>query len=232
MITQFHGKDDIDLSEIPNGDYDLYMKKTQGNYYTKTLVSNIFNKEIDRREEYNNKGYNFKVLLSLKSKKIELNVRDSLITKKVSNTFRNMINNYDDISFVNNNIKLVGTSYNYDGTYDKENTITRKVVFENKETYKQYSYDIGSTNKGSYKVTSNDNKSKEYAWFDKEIDISNLPKGNYLIYIYTKTTDSEDYGELSDTFGSINKAEKTINNKKYSVSLNKDKNNRIELNVE
>ena len=208
------------------------MKKTQGNYYTKTLVSNIFNKEIDRREEYNNKGYNFKVLLSLKSKKIELNVRDSLITKKVSNTFRNMINNYDDISFVNNNIKLVGTSYNYDGTYDKENTITRKVVFENKETYKQYSYDIGSTNKGSYKVTSNDNKSKEYAGFDKEIDISNLPKGNYLIYIYTKTTDSEDYGELSDTFGSINKAEKTINNKKYSVSLNKDKNNRIELNVE
>ena len=50
--------------------------------------------------------------------------------------------------------------------------------------------------------------------------------------VYTKTTDSEDYGEINDIFGSINKAEATINNKKYKVSLNKERLNRIELIVE
>ena len=31
------------------------------------------------------------------------------------------------------------------------------------------------------------------------------------MYIYTKTIDSEDYGELSDIFGMINDAKTTIN---------------------
>ena len=225
-------KDNIDLSDLPYGDYDLYMKKTSGNYYAITVVSNIFNKEIDRRESTENKGYNFKVLLSLKSKKIELNVREKLITTNTSNTFRNMINNYDDISFVGNNIKLIGTSYNYDGTYNNELNITRELVLENNNTFKQYKYNLGSTNNGTYSVTSTDNKSKEFAWFNKEINISELPKGEYTMYIYTKTIDSEDYGELVNIFLSINKAETTINNKKYSVILNKQKNNRIELIVE
>ena len=225
-------KDTIDLSDLPNGDYELYMMKTTNSHYAITTVSNIFNKEIDRRESTANKGYNFKVLLSLKSKKIELNVRDSLITAHTANTFRNMVNNYDDISFVGNNIKLVGTSYNYDGTYNNELNITRELILENNTTFKQYKYNLGSTNKGSYTVTSTDNKSKEFAWFNKEIDVSELPKGEYTIYIYTKTIDSEDYGELTDIFQSINKAETTINNKKYSVVLNKNNNNRIELIVE
>ena len=208
------------------------MMKTSGNYYATTVVSNMFNKEIDRRESTETQGYNFKVLLSLKSKKIELNVREKLITNNTSNTFRNMVNNYDDISFVGNNIKLVGTSYNYDGTYNNELNIQRELILENNTTFKQYNYILGSTNKGSYTVTSTDNKSKEFAWFNKEIDISELPKGKYTMYIYTKTVDSEDYGELIDIFQSINKAESVINNKKYSVVLNKEKNNRIELIVE
>ena len=225
-------KGQIDLSNIPNGDYDLYMKATKGNYYTKEIVSNIFNVDIDKRTKTETQGYNFKVMLSLKSKKLELNIRDNLITTSTANTFRNMVNSYDDIKFVGNNIKLIGTSYNYDGTYNNPLNITRKIILEDNKTYKQYNYDLGSTNKGSYEVISTDNKSKEYAWFDKEIDISSLPKGNYTILIYTKTVDSEDYGELNDIFQSINNAEATINGKHYKVTLNKNRNNRIELNVE
>lgn len=225
-------KDNIDLSNIPNGDYELYMKKVQGNYYSKTSVNNMFNKTIDKREEVNGKGFELKVMLSYVNKNIELSVRDKLITTKNANTFRTMINNYDDIKFIGNNIKLIGTSYNYDGTYNNSLNITRKVIFENVNSYERHTYDLGITNKGSYKVTSTDNKSKEYAWFDKEIDISNLPKGTYSIIIYTKTTDSEDYGELSDMFAAINKAESVINNKNYKVTLNKNRNNRIELVVE
>ena len=121
-----------------------------------------------------------------------------------------MINNYDDISFVGNNIKLIGTSYNFDGTYNNKLNIKRELVLENNNTFKQYNYNLGSTNNGTYTVTSTDNKSKEFAWFNKEIDVSELPKGEYTMYIYTKTIDSEDYGELVNIFQSINKAETTI----------------------
>ena len=41
-----------------------------------------------------------------------------------------------------------------------------------------------------------------------------------------------DYGEVSDVFGMINDASAVINNKKYSIILNKERNNRIELIVE
>ena len=226
-------KDEIDLSKIPAGDYDLYMETIKNDYYTKQLVTNLFNKSIDRRAEDSENGYNFKVQLSLKSKKIELNVRkDKLITTKTSNTFRNMINNYDDIKFVDGKLNLIGTSYNYDGTYNKSLSITRKLILEDVTTYKQYTYSLGSTKDGSYTVTSSDNKSKLYAWYNKTIDISNLPKGTYAMLVYTKTTDSEDYGEIVDIFGSINKAEETINDKKYRVVLNKERSNRIELIVE
>lgn len=226
-------KGEIDLSTIPAGDYDLYMQATKNEFHAEQLVTNLFNKPIDRRAEDQENGYNFKVQLSLKTKKIELNIRkDSLITTKTANTFRNMINNYDDIKFVDNKLQLVGTSYNYDGTYSKESDITRKLIIEDTKTYKQYTYDLGSTKIGSYEVISTDGKSKDYAWYNKKIDISNLPKGTYSLIVYTKTIDSEDYGEISDIFGSINKAEATISGKKYRVVLNKNRLNRIELVVE
>ena len=226
-------KGDIDLSTIPAGDYDLYMKTIKNDYYAEEEVTNLFNKSIDRRKEDATNGYNFKVQLSLKTKKIELNIRKgNLITTKTSNTFRNMINNYDDIKFVDGKLKLIGTSYNYDGTYNDSTKITRKLILENTTTYQRYTYDLGSTKDGSYAVTSTDNKSKEYAWYNKTVDVKDLPKGTYSMIVYTKTTDSEDYGEINDIFGSINKAEATINNKKYKVSLNKERLNRIELIVE
>ena len=89
-----------------------------------------------------------------------------------------------------------------------------------------------TTNNGSYVVTSPDNKSKDYAWFNKEIDVSELPAGTYSMNIYTKTQDAEDYGELNYLFGVINSQTKEINNKKYTTSINNSRNNRIELIVE
>lgn len=226
-------KEEIDLSIVKPGDYDLYIETTKDDYYTKQVVTNLFNKSISRRGEDSINGYNFKVQLSLKSKKIELNVRKgSLITTSTSNTFRNMINNYDDIKFVDGKLQLIGTSYNYDGTYDSLTKISRKLIIENTKTYERFTYNLGATSKGSYSVTSTDNKSKKYAWYNRAIDISNLPKGTYSLIVYTKTTDSEDYGEINDIFGMINKAEETINGKKYKISLNKNRLNRIELIVE
>jgi len=223
----FKGK--IDFSDIPNGDYDLYMKATVGEYYALEEVNNLFNKDIDKRAEDSMKGYNFQVLLNLKSKKVELGIRDEVYTLSTAPTFRKMINDYEDIKFNGNKLSLQGTSYNYDGTYSSSSDITRKLIIENQETFKQYYYTLGSTNKGAYKVTSKDNKAKDYVWYDKEIDISTLPKGTYSLQVYTKTKDAEDYGEISDNFGAVPKTEATINNKKYEIVLNKERQNRIEL---
>ena len=203
------------------------------NYYTETVVSNIFNKEIDRRESTDKHGYNFKVELKLKTRPVTLQVRNELYTTSTAPTFRNMINDYDEINFTNTNkLHLIGTSYNYGGTYSNALSITRKLIVENTTTYQQYYYDLNATNQGLYEVQLDDNKDKSFAWFDKDVDITNLPVGTYSISIYTKTSDVTDYGELSDYFGILPNTTKTINNKKYTVKTNKSKNNRIEIIVE
>ena len=225
-------KDTIDFSKIPNGDYNLYLKATKGSYYTEVLVDNLFNTNIDRRGEDENHGYTFNVNLKLKNKPVNLKVRDEVYTTSTAPTYRNMINDYDDIYFNNNKLHLIGTSYNYGGTYSNALSITRKLIVENTTTYKQYYYDLTSTNKGSYKVTCSDNKSKDYAWYDSDIDITNLPIGTYSLSVYTKTTDAADYGEVTDYFGILEDTTKTINNKKYTIRTNTSNNNRVEIVVE
>lgn len=218
----FKGK--IELSNIPKGDYDIQMYSESDEYYTKQLFNNIMNNELKHRAAKNNKSYTFKVLQKLKSKAVILSVRDSIITESESPTFRNMINDYDNIDFDGSIMEISGTSYNYGGNYSNKNNITRELIFENIKTFEQFKFDVGATNTGSYKVTSLDNLSKEYAWFNKKIDISNLPKGTYSLIVHTKSENVDDYGELTDMFASAR-----IDNDNYSISVNKDREKRIEL---
>ena len=226
-------KGELPLTDVKEGDYDLYLRAEKGNYYAETIVDNLFNKDIDRRKEDDSKGYNFKVMLSLKSKKIELNIRDGkLITTATANTFRNMVNDYQNMTFKDEKLFLEGTSYNYDGTYSDPNKITRKLILENQSNYKRYEYTINSVKDSGYKVESTDQKDKSYAWYKDSVDISNLEKGKYVIYIYTKTIDSEDYGEVLDIFGLVKDETTTIKNKKYTIHMNKERQNRLEIIVE
>ena len=224
----FKGK--IDFSEVPNGDYDLYMMAISDKNYTIQLVDNFFNQDINRRGEDKEHGYNFKVQQKSKNKEIILSIRDELYTTLEAPTTRNMVNGYDDISFTNNKLYLYGYSYDYEGTYNNSSNIVRKLILENTKTYKQVIYDLGCT-KGPFEIKTLDEKDKTYAWFEKEIDISKLEKGTYSILVYTKTSNATNYDELTDMFRSINE-NKTINNKKYTIKYNKDRNNRIEITVE
>ena len=220
----------IDFKNIPNGDYDLYMLASSNNNFAIELVDNFFNQDINRRGEDNKHGYNFKVLSNLKTQAIELNVRDELYTTSEAPTYRNMINEFEEIKFSNNKLYIQGYSYNYNGIYDNKSSITRKVILENNKTYKQEVFDVSST-KGPYTLSTKDNKDKTYAWYEKELDISKLEKGTYTILVYSKTSNAEDFGELSDMFESI-KETTTINNKKYTITYNKEKQDRIEITVE
>lgn len=228
----FKGYIDFNKDNL-EGDYTLYMKASTKTDYTEQLVTNIFNYSISRRKEDNKYGYNFKVNMASRNQEIELNIRkDKLITTSVSNTYRNMFNNYDNMSFNGNKLKVMGTSYNYGIEYTKDKFIERKLILENTKTYKQYAYDVDATSEGSYKVEIGDSKDKTLAWYNKEIDVSNLETGTYAMIIYTKTKDVEDYGEIVDIFASINNINTIIDNKKYKLQVNTKRSNRIELVVE
>ena len=222
-------KGEIDFSNIPNGDYDLYMMSIIDDYFTINLVDNYFNQDIDRRGEDSKHGYNFKVQQKSRAKEIILSVRKELYTTSESPTTRNMVNGYEDIKFQNNKLYMFGYSYDYEGIYSDELLVNRKLIVENTSTYEQKVYDLGSK-KGPFQIETQDKKDKTYAWYEKEIDISELEKGNYSIYIYTKTSNAENFDELTDIFRSVNDTA-TINNKTYTVKYNNDRNKRIEITV-
>ena len=141
-----------------------------------------------------------------------------------------MVNGYDEISFKNNKLYIYAYSYDFDGIYDNKLNVTRKVIFENVDNYNQEVIDVGST-EGPFELETLDKKDKKYAWYEKEIDLSNLTPGKYSIQVYTKTSNAANYDELTDVSKRLKK-EATINNKKYLISVNKERNNRIELTIE
>ena len=220
-------KGEIDFSDIPNGDYEIYMIAATDNNYTIQIVDNFFNQDIKRRAEDDKHGYSFKVLESLKTQQLELSVRDELYTTSTSPTYRNMVNEFETMEFQNNKLYIQGYSYNYKGLYKEQLGITRKIIFENTDNYTQYIMDLGCA-EGPYELKTKDNLDKKYAWYEKNLDISELPKGTYSVQIYTKTTNAEDYGELSDMFGELNETVK-MNNKTYQITHNKDRLDRVEL---
>ena len=220
----------IDFTDISNGDYNLYMMAYDDNNFTIQRINNFFNKGISRRGEDSNHGYNFKVQQKSKLKTIELSVRDELFTTSEAPTSRNMVNGYDEISFSNNKLYMYAYSYDFEGIYNDQLSITRKVIFENLDTYNQEVFDVGSI-EGPFELETLDNKDKKYAWYEKELDISNLAPGKYSIQVYTKTSNAANYDELTDASKRLNK-QSTINNKKYTVSVNKSRNNRVELTIE
>ena len=110
----------------------------------------------------------------------------------------------------------------------------KKIIFENTTTYDKYTYNLGSITNGLYKVgtTLGDNLDKTRDWFDTEIDITNIPKGNYAIYI-SNVANISDYGELNELLGKdISNVILEKDNKTYSFEVNNSNRYRIELNVE
>ena len=223
-------KGTIDLSNISNGDYSIYMLAKNIDNYTVQIVNNFLNRKITRRGENETHGYSFKVQQRTKIKEVELSVRDELITTVEAPTNRNMVNGFDEIKWDNNKLYIYGYSYDYQGVYDDSSKVTRKLIIENQKTYNQTMIDVGSV-KGPFTLTTLDKKDKTYAWYEKSIDLSKLEKGTYTLYVYTKTSNAENYDEIPDMLKNLNQTT-TINNKKYTIYCNRSKNNRVELKIE
>ena len=225
-------KGEINTTNIPEGDYKLYIFSVSADSYSYSTISNkVLKPQV---ASYKNSKYittrNNYLDADLP---IELVIRNERIANKTANSTYNSYNQYRTLEFINNKLHLKGTSYSYGMNLSANSSVTRNIVFEEISTYKKYSYNLGSITNGLYKVggTLGDNLDKTRAWFDNSIDISNIPKGTYAIYI-TNKANIEDYGELNEILGrDISNIKLVINGKTYTFSINKDNRYRIELNV-
>ena len=186
---------------------------------------------MERRINTSDRGFSFDVDYSYSGSPILLSIRDNyLISKDIPSTMDPMYNFFNELKINDNKLLLTGTSHSVGISYSKSDNIERSIIFENTTTFERLTYNLGYIDNGPYKVelAVSDNKDKTRAWFKKEIDLSNLSKGKYAIYIKTTSNNKTYYGELIDiaytNFSSINTS-------KYKFSRSDEKRLRIELNV-
>jgi len=228
----------VDLNELPQGDYLLYVTNTLGSKRAKAIVSNAFGKEIQKVTNDKGRGYQFRTNYYLKTNQVELFIRDEGLISNINNpTIDNMFNEYSAITPITlkeTMLNIKGTSFNIQGNYAKDQTVERFIILENVDTFERVVYDkIGSLTSGDYQVTlrQNDNLDKTRAWYQASLDLSNLKDGTYSIQVRTKTGKIDDYGELTNIFATSLNINEEHQGKEYRLSINTNKRNRIELTV-
>ena len=161
-------------------------------------------------------------------------IRTEKIAEKTADSLYNQYTQYRTFAIENNKLHIKGTAYSMGMNLSTSQKVTREIIFENQDNYKTYSYDLGSITNGLYEVGSalNDGLDKTRAWFDKTIDISNIPTGTYTIYIATQSN-VNDYSELTELLSrNLDDVILEINGKTYSFTIDTNERYRIEMNVE
>jgi hypothetical protein len=226
-------KGDINLENIPDGDYKVYIiSVSEDGCYSSSIIRN----KVLKTQVSSFKGEKYVTTRSNyldPDLALELIIRSEKIGDKTASSMYNMYNQYRTLEFKNNKLHIKGTSYSHGMDLGKNASVTRTIIFENTKTYEKIRMNVGSITDGLYQVgtTFGDSFDKERAWYDVELDISNIPVGEYAIYLETKSN-INDYSELNDMVQKdLSKAQTTINNKKYSFKNNKNQRYRIELEV-
>ena len=159
-------------------------------------------------------------------------IRDEKLADKTTEATTNQYGQLEELNFTTDGkLHLYGNSFSYGSNLSSETKVTRNIIFENISNLKKYEFDLGSINGGMYdvKMPVSDNYAKNRAWYNKDIDISSLDKGTYVIYINTISNVS-DISELDDQlFSNFDKVKTTINGKEYSFKVNNSERFRIEL---
>lgn len=226
-------KGELKIDDLPSGDYRVYIMSETDEYYSKTIISNkvlraqaaTYTSEntVTTRNNYLDEEL-----------ALELIIRNEKIADKTTNSVYNQYNQYRTLNFENEKLHIMGTSYSIGMDLNKKSSIKRTMIFENVSTFEKYEYNLGSISDGLYEVgtTLGDNLSKDKAWFDASIDITNIPKGKYAIYIATEAN-VKDYSELNELlFRNLDSVVLETNSLKYSFKINEQLRYRIELIVE
>ena len=223
-------KETIDLTELLNGDYTIYVKCVNGNNEAKTLFTNIAYVDMTRRAKGNNKEFLIEVDYSSLNSPLLFSVRDKLISIDIPKTIDPMYNFINEINLKDNMLTIKGTSHNFGVSYKESDNVERKLILENQESFERISLDLGSITNGDYPITLavSDNLDKTRAWYNKTIDLSSVPSGKYTLYILNTVNDTSYYGEIIDVaYTDFSK----INNDIYNFSRNDNLRLRVELEV-
>lgn len=226
-------KGNIDIDELPDGDYELYIVTESHDYYARTRINNkvlkdqvaefTSEKTVTTRNDYRNPEM-----------PLQFVIRRKKIADKTADSVYNQYTQYRTFTVEDNKLHIKGTAYSIGMNLAESEKVNRQIIFENQENYKTYSYDLGSITDGMYKVgaTLNDGLDKTRAWFDSTIDISNIPKGTYTIYIATESNVS-DYSELTELLSrNLDDVVLNTDGKTYSFTIDTNERYRIEMNVE
>ena len=227
-------KSDIDLSKdkIPNGDYNLLIRVTNGNYRSTETFTNVAYMDMTRRAKGTNREFAIEVDYLTLNSPLLFQIRDSLISLNVPKTLDPMYNYITNIKY-ENGLYIKGTSINVNVSYKTDAEVERYIIFENTTTHERHSYKMKNST-GDYLVNLAvpDNCDKKYAWFEVNIpksEIDTFTKGKYLIYISGKVNNETFYGELEDVaytdFTNINKS------LGHDITRNENLRFRLELNV-
>ena len=201
-------------------------------YFSKTLISNkLYKTQVTGFE--GEKSIITKNDFNDSEGPVIFYVRDHTLAMKDASQIYNQYDTYRTFEFNGDLLHLKGLTYSYGMNLAANQNVKRTIIFENKETYETYSYDLGSITDGLYPaiLPDDDGFDKTRAWYDANIDIRNIPVGEYVIYI-TTTSNITDISEFTEKLNrSLDQVKKTLNGKSYTFSINKDKGNRIELTV-
>ena len=224
---------DIDLSKLNQSNYKMYIVSQNDDYYSKNIINNKLNKTLDSSYTNSDKSAIIRRNYSYTGSPVELIVRNKTLVNKTAGNYYNQFDKYTKFEFENDKLHLKGLSYSYGANLSKSSNVSRKIIFENIDTYDTYVKDLGSITDGNYTATlpENDGLDKTRAWYDNNIDVSDIPKGKYVIYI-TTTSNVTDIYEFTEKLGrKLNNVTTVIDDKTYSFSINYDRGNRIEMTV-
>ena len=219
----------INLKEIPKGEYTIYISARKDNYECVNLFRNIFLLDTTKKiSDDEGRGYYFRNNNYEREFPMEVIITDSgLISNGNTKHTSNMYNSLSTIEF-QNTLNITGYSFNINGDY--KNEVSRFLIIENVETEKRNIYEIGSIKGNQIKLNVDDGYSRIYAWFNASIDLKDLEKGKYIFYIRTISLNGiDDFGELRDVFLKELPKPFELNGKKYNFSFNKNSWFRLEL---
>ena len=221
---------DLTKNALPNGNYTIYVRVTNGMYEAKTVFTNIAYMEMTKRAKGLEREFSIDIDYSTLHSPLVFSVRDELISLDIPKTDDPMYNLFTEINLEDSNLFLKGTSHSYGVSFGTNDNVERKLIFENTADFSRYEFDLGSITNGDYVVSLpvSDNLDKTKAWYRNTIDISSLPSGNYVLYIKNKVDNTTYYGEIIDVaYTDFTK----INNNNYRLKRNDDIRLRLEITV-
>lgn len=229
---------EIDFSKLPEGNYIMYMVSNTDQYYSKKTVNNLTNSVQSANYSQGDKNIIIRNNYNYENSPIELIVRNksNMNVQKNVGTYYNQFDTYTIFEFTPDNLLHIrGLSYSYGMNLSNQGVTNRSLLFENVETYQVYSKTLGYITNGDYMapLPENDSLGKERAWYDKSINLSDIPKGTYILYTTTTSQGKTDISEMTEKMGrSLEDVVKVIDGKRYSFHINYERGSRIEMVVE